>query len=605
MYRMMYGNVATVLCAVVLAMGLAACGGSSNNRTPDTPTPPPPPLTEVETILKEARTAAMTASGKAMTASDNAGTSADEAETATMGLVFHPVPKREITAKSYAEEARTAANMAKAEYDKAKMESDKAAATSDVRAAAKAKVAAEAAQAKAEAQAATAAEKAKMAKEAAAREVRHVEGMTYEYGGTRITADAPKVTVKTGGKTVESGKAGDISDDSTRYSKAPVAYVAATDTKPEVAARTGFYGRLIKIGSYTDSEQVGSSIDSEELGSTTESEQFRLWLVDKYITNTKAVKAYRKDSGTNGAEFTAPVTAENPFGSRTVDSKTYKIMRAEGEFYRVDTEEHTKFDKTNANDWINVTHTDANAGVGVYYYTDSSGKKVYLLSTGAEGATGLKYRPLLVYDVPDFPEAKPYEHMNFGMWTKKSNRTHLGIAFVQALPGKGPTPTANMPSFGTATYEGHAYYQIRAKNNARTVGGFAGNATTTVDFEESTIKTEMHIVSIYPNRAKLVHGHLIPFATLHGTIDGNRFSGSKVTNVNTVNAVPGGFANTVEQLRGILNLTPSEDGSLYEVREYSGHFFGPNGEEVGGVFDVTSKDKKSGEFRGSFGGRRE
>ncbi len=601
----MYRNPATSLCAVVLAVGLAACGGSSNNnRTPETtPPPPPPPLTEVETILKEARTAAMTASGKAMTASDNAGTSADEAETATMGLMFLHTPKGAMTAKSYADAARTAANMAKAEYDKAKMESDKAAATDDVRAATKAKVAAEAAQAQAEAQAATAAEKAKMATEAAAREVRHVEGMTYEYGGTRITAGAPKVTVKTGGKTVESGKAGDLTDDSTRHSKDPVAYVAATENKPEVAARTGFYGRLITIGSYTDSEQIGSGIDSEELGSITESEQFRLWLVHKYVTNTKAVKAYRKDSGTNGAEFTAPVTAENPFGSRTVDSKTYKIMRAEGEFYRVDTDEHTKFDKTNANDWINVTHTDANAGVGVYYYTDSSGKKVYLLSTGADGATGLKYRPLLVYDVPDFPEAKPYEHVNFGMWNKRSNRTHLGITFVRALPGKGPTPTANMPSFGTATYEGHAVLQRRGPNNAPTVGGRDGPATTTVDFGESTIKTEIRIVAFFPNPAKDSHGHLLHFATLHGTIDGNRFSGSKVTNVNTTTTGAGGF--TPAQLRDIVNLAMSEDGSLYELREYSGHFFGPNGEEVGGVFEVTSKDKKSGEFRGSFGGRRE
>ncbi len=596
MYTMMHRNVAAIFGAVVLAVGLAACGGSSNNRTPETTTPPPPPpLTEVETILKETRTAAMTASDKAMTASDNAGTSADEAETATMGLMFHHTPKGTMTAKTYAEEARTAANMAKAQYDKAKMESDKAAATSDVRAATKAKVAAEAAQAKAEAQAATAAEKAKMATDAATREVRHVEGMTYEYGGTRITADAPKVTVKTGGKTVTSGKAGDLDEASRLYSKEPVAYVAAAENTPEVAARTGFDGRQIKIGSYTDSQQVGSSIDSE---------QFRFWLIDKYVTNTKAVKAYRKDSGTNGAEFTAPVTAENPFGSRTVDSKTYKIMRAEGEFYRVSTEASAKFDKTNANDRISKDYKDANAGVGVYYYTDSSGKKVYLLSTGAEGATGLKYRPLLVYDVPDFPEANPYEHMNFGMWNRKSNRTDLGIAFVRVLPGKGPTPTANMPSFGTATYRGDAVWQARRQDaqGKGSIGGFDGTSTTTVDFGESTIKTELLWVASWFAGAR-AHGYQIPIATLHGTIDGNRFSGSKVTKVN--NETAGFDVHTAAALRNIIGMAMSDDGSLYEVREYSGHFFGPNGEEVGGVFDVTSKDKKSGELRGSFGGRRE
>ncbi len=135
MYRMMHRNLAAVFCAVVLAVGLAACGGSNNNRTPPT-TPDPPEPTAVETAIKEVRTA-----------SDNAGEAADEAETAIMRLASIHVPKGKMTAKSYADAARTAANMAKAEYDKAKDESDKAAATSDLRVAAQAEVDAEAAQA--------------------------------------------------------------------------------------------------------------------------------------------------------------------------------------------------------------------------------------------------------------------------------------------------------------------------------------------------------------------------------------------------------------------------------------------------------------------------
>ena len=53
-----------------------------------------------------------------------------------------------------------------------------------------------------------------------------------------------------------------------------------------------------------------------------------------------------------------------------------------------------------------------------------------------------------------------------------------------------------------------------------------------------------------------------------------------------------------------MGLGTSADGSGYEVKEYRGNFFGPNAEEVGGVFDITSEDRKKGELRGSFGGRR-
>ncbi len=590
MYRMMHRNLAAVFCAVVLAIGLAACGGSSNNKTPaTTPDPPPAGPTAVETAIKEARTAAMAASGKAKTASDNAGTSADEAEAAILGVVPVFIPKGEMTAKSYADAARTAADMAKAEYDKAKMESDKAAATSDLRVAAQAEVDAEAAQAKAEAQAAQAAEKAKMAKDAAAMEVRHVEGLTYRYGDTTITADAPKASLTTGGETVVTGKIGNLNEDSQTYAKKPVQYVAATGNKPEVVSRTGFVARTIPIGYYADSEKS------------------RLFLVDKYVSNTKAVKAYRKAQNASGnpINVTAPVTAENPFGSVTAGGKSYKVMRAESEFYVVDTQDGKKFDKTNAWDTINRATKDSNAGVGIYYYNNGS-KDIYLLRTGTSGTDNFTYRQIFVYDVPDFPEAKPYEHMNYGRWdTQKSVGADLGIAFVQALPGKGPTPAANLPGFGSATYRGHASWQLRQQNPQGAGGkrGDEGTATTTVDFGKSTIRTDLFTA---PGRIVTLGPYDGILATLQGTIDGNGFSGSKVTNVNAegISYNTPGFSVPAAGHRGAVGLATSADGSLYEVKEYRGQFFGPNAEEVGGVFYITSKDKKKGELLGSFGGRR-
>ena len=75
---------------------------------------------------------------------------------------------------------------------------------------------------------------------------------------------------------------------------------------------------------------------------------------------------------------------------------------------------------------------------------------------------------------------------------------------------------------------------------------------------------------------------LIGLAKLDGMISGDKFSGTK--------------ASEVMAGEGRLDASGTFTGS------FSGAFFGPKAAEAGGVFDYTSTDMKAGEFSGAFGG---
>lgn len=73
-------------------------------------------------------------------------------------------------------------------------------------------------------------------------------------------------------------------------------------------------------------------------------------------------------------------------------------------------------------------------------------------------------------------------------------------------------------------------------------------------------------------------------AKLTGTISTNKFSGTKVETI-----------YTAEDL--------GDKGDF--KGSFRGRFYGPKAVEAGGVFDFTSDDLEAGEFRGSFGGRKD
>ena len=189
------------------------------------------------------------------------------------------------------------------------------------------------------------------------------------------------------------------------------------------------------------------------------------------------------------------------------------------------------------------------------------------------------------YDSP-FPVATAYEHMNYGTWTslkedKDGNPgsvpADMGAGFVRTLAGK--SMTTDMPSTGTATYQGHWVGNARAAHAEGTgaITEVSGGSKTTATFGTAmTIKVE------------LMKDDTDMFATLNGKIMGNRFQDAgTAANEVTVN-------NSVGEVKAGGKFTGS----------FSGAFFGPDAVEAGGVFDYTSEGKKHGEFRGAFGGRK-
>ncbi len=531
-----------------LTLFLAGCGGSSSTSM----------VNKEPTELEKAQQAAEAAKNAAMTASTNADTEADKADESVMSIVVLQTGSKGDTAKMDAAAARTAANAAMSAYETAKAQYDRAKATDNLTAAVEAKLAAEAAKREADKQAAMAAEKAKMAVDAASMVLKvSADGKTYSVGDVSITAGSPKKTATRDGVTRTTGKIEDIvrKGDSDRSA---VTYSAGP---PETRAQPVVEKRNIALGVSTDSDD----------------DTVRLELVDRYVTleSNKMVSIFRDRGNT---DQTATASGANPYGTVTVSGKAVPIMRVQGEFYMVSgTAELTKQNANRAT--IAANTKDANAatglGGGIYYYMEGNTKKWLRLnrsSTDTGGAVTLTYDNISVYENARFPEAKLYKHINFGTWTplKEDGNTYagLGVGFVSALPGKAVTPPANIPVGGIVTYFGQAQYtmQNRADHSSEPgkINSWTSGATTTVDFNKSTIKADIGISG-----------------TFSGMIDGNSFSGAKISDITDTDI------NT--------------DSSVYTV-EFRGNIFGPKFEEVGGVFSVTSENMKHGGFQGSFGG---
>ena len=222
---------------------------------------------------------------------------------------------------------------------------------------------------------------------------------------------------------------------------------------------------------------------------------------------------------------------------------------------------------------------------GIFYFDDVDGNRTWMKRVGVftdgtatvrnpQGNTGILYHYIKtpVHNVR-FPTAKSFEHLNYGIWAglKEDGNTlaDLGTGFVSKLPDGTVTPVGDMPNFGKATYEGGWTGHLRAAaadgNGAIRLG--ARNMTTEADFGDNTLTTTLD-----------------GLATLKGGIDGNGFSGTDVT----VNASPTYGLNNAGTFNG----------------SFSGSFFGPKAEEIGGVFEITSEGAKAGEARGAFGGAR-
>ncbi len=569
MRMLVHKNLAAVCCAIMFAFGLAACSSSSNNKTV---------VTEAEKTINTARTGAMSAATAAKTASDNAKEAVDEADAAVMAVapIFTMTGGDDGTVNlaGLVKEGRDAAGMAEEYNQETKMESDKAAAAETVTAAADARAKAELAQEKAEAQARIAAEKAKMATDAAAKGIK-VSGdtdmaRTYGFGDTSITPAAlPKKNSDTSvvnGKTVTktTGLIGTADGHAPMVDVAAVMYLAKSGSTPERKAKPAIEKRTFTFAKAYDSADDGS----------------RLWLATQYAAG-RAVHTFRDTSGSLDLEKTDDAT----WGAHDHDSDSstakLKVMKATGMFYMASGS--GAFDQTNPSSATIEDETKVNKDI-FYYQHPTEGKKwlrrTQSVTPTGEATTHTYMNVSVVENVMGFPVATDYIHVNYGIWIgnlkadgddSDADLTELGTGFASAKAGKGMT--GEMPDSGTGTYKGSylvSYRKAHADGNGSLMSS-ANHSTVTADFAKATVMVDLHSL-----------------AKLEGTIAGDRFSGTKVS------SVTGMVGETAV-------LTASADGSGY-TGSFSGGFFGPQAAEVGGVFSYTSKDKKNGEFRGSFGG---
>ena len=175
------------------------------------------------------------------------------------------------------------------------------------------------------------------------------------------------------------------------------------------------------------------------------------------------------------------------------------------------------------------------------------------------------------------PMAEDYEYIHFGLWTALADSSFLvgqntiaslGIGFV--ADAAGDSMTTDMPVFGDATYTGNWVAAVKAANLNGTgaISDKTGQATVEAHFVRNTVGVT-----------------LAGLATLSGAIDGSEFSGASPASV-----------------------TASDDSGLDAAGVFtgtmSGAFFGPQGKEVGGVFDYSSLNDVEGAFRGAFGAAR-
>ena len=456
-------------------------------------------------------------------------------------------------------EAHTAAGKAMMAYMDAKAASEAAAEAEEVTAAVEARVMADAASANAVMYAKTASEKSIDAEAAAVRELM-IDGKTKSVGDTSITVGTPMTSVTTtvASKSTPPVVTGEINKITAMSD--PVDAVTNPETDPLVILKPSIAARNINIGVRLDDDDDSA----------------RLALVTHFI-GTASVGGVYSGPGTpvvDGIPQAEHNAYDHDSDSATADpSPAVMIKMARGMFH-----------ETNNVDTGTVA-MDAKS-TALYYYdapeTNTPGAplvRTWLRRTNTQTATDGTVTQNYIRYIADnvnaalanFPMMTAYKHLHYGTWNSLDDKGNaiddLGIGFVTATSdGMGMTDD-DMPNVGSADYNGHWVASVR-EADMEGDGGISeqtGNSKMAASFEENTVMVD-----------------LIGLAKLDGMISGDKFSGTK--------------ASEVMAGEGRLDASGTFTGS------FSGAFFGPKAAEAGGVFDYTSTDMKAGEFSGAFGG---
>ena len=619
----MYKNLTTVCAAVVLAFGLAACGGGDDEEAM-APMEPPAPMEPVEpapppgpTDLEETQAAAAAAASDAMMASANAAASASGAEEATMTLATLQTGADSNAMEMGGREATDAAHAAATEAaeaagDAAVASAAAAAATTAADAEAAWRMAENAKDA-AEAAEATAAAMAEAAITAAMTEL-HVEKdangdyTLYSAGeeqadGTIVVSSvdtkADKTTSPTGDQVT--GFIDYVSRDSDATTGRPYIEADGQAYRQAVAARS------LKIGKVLD-----TSDDTHRLTvihSRATSAMQRVYVVSGAADGSEDVTdggdgisiAVGADGTANTADDTyAPLKSLGMYIEAADIQSTADTVAAD-----TGTDEFDSDHVANDDYASNLDHGDQVAASTkpkeLFSYVDSTGNEQRVVETSrtiAGTTTTVTYRPVdtMAGAAPDIhdpgtggedattpdenpesivvrasiPEAVPYAHINFGVWgmvgaaAKDGSQklADLGTGFVQNISDSGMTDRLGI---GTVMYEGQWVAHVQRQNATAGTGAInpeEGEASMTANFDTAKFTAT-----------------LTDLATLTGTLDGNGFSGMMAT---------------VDEDH--TELDPSGDFK----GEFSGGIYGSKGEEAAGVFDFNGGE--AGAFVGAFGG---
>ncbi|MYD94480.1 MAG: hypothetical protein F4Y02_12495 [Chloroflexi bacterium] len=595
--------------AAVFAIGLTACSSSSNTASVEPPAPPPPttdPEPTPPSDLETTQAAAMAAAEAAKAASDAADMAADGAEAATANVATLQTGEM---ARMHAEAARDAADMAMAAYMNAKAASDAAAAATTASAAGAARVNAEAAAAEASAQQDAAEGAAMMASEAADMELM-IDGKDKSVGGSSLNADDGRLEQTIADQTTITGRM--MSMDPGHEAPAFTGRHGAQENPTTTAMEAVAYQQAVAARSV----DIGRTLDSSD-------DTSRLMLITHY-QGSKTVRTYYRTPLANGGEN---IVATHVAGSRAgqifihngadgtaqTDDDLYAELTFKGMYYPVTDSgavvadsgtatENAAADDLDASDMIaadaepaavySYFHLgadgqpggDGNNADGVRYVIETGREETHaddqleisyarvdtmvtLPAIGTDPATQVAAKD--IQTTAQLPDAKPYDHIHFGVWAGLSDAgddgfqtiADLGIGFVQSI-GDGMTAAGDMPNRGTATYNGDWAAAVQGASEGAMMLEH-GAATLTADLDKSTLTAALD-----------------GLATLSGAIAGNTFAGTMAT---IMDDDPHGL----------------DTGGAF-TGSFSGGFYGAGAAEAGGVFDFSSDG--SGAFRGAFGG---
>ena len=578
-------------------------------------------LTETEKLagfgltMERLRMAASKAIEDAGKAIEEAGEAIEGAETAIedlAGIIPFQTGAGNHRVEQDVEKARMDYEQAKRDYEAAKkkneMERDDADTIAKMNALS---VAAE--QAKKDAEAAkTAAETARMkagtdAETLNRTALRYADG-TYSVSAMSINPtaiDNKKITDTEGGKTRETGLVETITFRSDRIRSGTRVDTSLNPVPPVTAAN----GPSAEPGAVE--VMIGSKYDSPD-------DKARLRLITHYSSKTKKIglhgadlNAARDAAGSETVELES--TDEAPYGmydhDNDANTPALEVFQASNiDFYVLHTTgkvPQATFSSHNAiTYWIEDLAPEDDAPnkakptkAGNVFYYDSTvndgardALRLVAIKTGTDGTVKYVYRLIRAYEGPAAPvleEAKAYEHINYGIWStldpSGTQSADLGIGFVQKRP-EGIRTGSDMPS-GSATWIGHYVANVRSARSADIgISEHAGTSTVTAKFDDNTVTVVLGLEDEddYP-----LNSDDTRLATLEGAISGDRFSGTKVTNITAL----GGLTASADN---------GGDTPIY-TGEFSGAFFGAKAAEAGGIFHFVHKDN-DGTFNGAFGG---